>query len=180
MGPQWTGEVPAHTHLIRSDTNELWLLARVLVDGPADVAVVAALQDAMRIHAPAGPYPVPRVVPRKDPQPAQFLSVVNDCLSRNPPQGAMAQRARDAAPLGIRAGAISAWDELSDERRASWQAAWPVLMAELVDPARRNTRRIGGWEFPPPGVGAGATTSICAPRWPCAASPRSTPRKRCI
>ena len=69
VGPQWPGELPAHTHLVRSDTNDMWLLLRTLVDGPADLPAVAALQQAMTIAAPAGEYPMPRVRPVKDPGP---------------------------------------------------------------------------------------------------------------
>ncbi len=153
VGPGWQGAVPDHTHLVRSDTNELWLLIRVLVDGPQDIAAVASLQEAMRLHAPAGPFETPRVRPRKDPDPALFLAVINESLARNPPQGAMASRAQAAQAWGIRAGVLDAWESLDAGVRAAWTAAWPHLMAELVNPARRQTRRIGGWDFPPPGVG---------------------------
>ncbi len=149
VGPTWQGEVPAHTHLVRSDTNDMWLLVRTLVDGPADLPAVAALQQAMTIAAPAGDYPIPRVKPVKDPGPAEFRAVINEFLARNPAQGTMAPRAEAAAALGIQAGAATPWADLPDALKGRWEAAWPALMAELRQPANLTMRRVGGWSFPP-------------------------------
>ncbi|MDE2578172.1 MAG: DUF1254 domain-containing protein [Hyphomicrobiales bacterium] len=44
-GPSWKGAAPDGMPVFRSDTNAVWVLARVLVDGPQDTAAVAALQD---------------------------------------------------------------------------------------------------------------------------------------
>ncbi len=150
VGPGWAGPVPAHTHLVRADTNDMWLLVRTLIDGPDDVAAVAALQDGMRITAPrpAADYPAQRVQPPKDPDPAAFLSVVNEVLQRNPPQGAMAAKAVAAAPLGI--GGKAAWAELPADVRAGWAARWTALNAELQNPANLRQRLHKGWEYPPP------------------------------
>ncbi|HPU50544.1 MAG TPA: DUF1254 domain-containing protein [Burkholderiaceae bacterium] len=149
VGPQWKGELPAHTHLVRSDTNDMWLLVRTLVDGPADLVAVGALQQAMSIDAPQGDYPVPRVRPVRNPGPAEFIPVISEFLARNPPQGAMKARADAAAAVGIQAGAAAAWTGLPAELKARWEAAWPALMAELRQPAHVSVRRIGGWSFPP-------------------------------
>jgi hypothetical protein len=153
VGPGWSGPLPAHTTLVRSDTNELWLLARIVVDGPADLANTRVLQDGLVITAPGGPYPVQRLAPPKAPTPAQFLDVVNETLARNPPQGAMRARAQAGAALGIAPGASGAWDTLDAATRARWDAQWPALWASIQTPAGLGTRRIGGWDFPPPGVG---------------------------
>ena len=156
VGPGWSGTVPAHSQRIDSDTNDLWLLGRVLVDGIEDLPNVAAIQSAMKITAPAGDYPGLRAVPVKDPGPEQFLAVINDMLARNPAQGEMQQKQQAAAKLGIIPGALTSWSDLPELQRTRWQTQWPLLWSELRR-LRSATPGIGrhpsGWEFPPPGIG---------------------------
>jgi hypothetical protein len=153
VGPGWAGAVPAHTHLVRADSNDIWLLVRLLIDGPDDLAAVAALQDGIRIHAPAPAtdYPVQRLKPPKDPGPADFIAVIGEVLQRNPPQGAMAVAAGAATSVGI--GGKAGWAELPEDLRAGWLARWPSLHAELKDPARLRERSIAGWDQPPANLG---------------------------
>ena len=53
-GPQWDGQVPEQFQTpgrhIRSATNWVWIIGRILVDGQNDVPVVNALQDQFRIQ----------------------------------------------------------------------------------------------------------------------------------
>ncbi len=156
VGPGWSGALPAHDQRIDSDTNDLWLLGRILVDGKEDLPNVAAIQAAMKITAPVGEFPGLKAAPVKDPGPEQFLAVINDMLARNPPQGQMRARQQAAAGLGIVPGAVSNWNELPDALRARWQAQWPLLWNELrrLRSAIPGIRRhASGWEFPPTGVG---------------------------
>lgn len=154
VGPGWSGPVPAHSQRVDADTHDLWLLVRTLVDGPDDLPAVAALQDAMRITAPrpASDYPRQRSVPPKDPQPEQFLRVVNEFLQRNPPQGRMARLAAAARPLGLGADAPD-WSALDEAVRARWTAAWPAATAAVADARHLVARRVQGWEYPPAEVG---------------------------
>ncbi len=154
VGPGWSGPVPAYSHRVDADTQDMWLLVRTLVDGPADLPAVAALQDRMRITAPRpmADYPRQRSVPPKEPQPEQFLRVVNEFLERNPPRGAMAPLAEAAKPLGLGAGAPE-WAALDERVRQGWAQAWPQATAAVKDPSRLIARRVQGWEYPPPEVG---------------------------
>lgn len=156
VSPGWSGPVPAHSQRIDADTNDLWLLVRILVDGRDDLPNVAAIQAGMRINAPAGDYPPLKVVPVKDPSPEQFMAVVNDMLARNPPRGLMATRQKDAEALGLRPGELTAWSGLAESERQRWRTQWPQLWNDL---RRLRSDRPGlgrhasGWEYPPPGVG---------------------------
>lgn len=156
-GPAWAGPLPARTHAVMADTHDLWLLVRTLVDGPEDLAAVIALQDAMRISAPqpAGGALAQAIRPPKDPDAASFVEVVNEVLLRNPPQGAMAEAARLAAPLGLGGG--RRWSDLAPDLREAWQAEWPRLPALLQDPALLRERSVGGWEYPPADLGRWGT-----------------------
>jgi hypothetical protein len=153
VGPGWTGPVPAHTHLVQADTNDLWLLVRTLIDGADDIPAVAALQDGMHITAPkpAADYPAQRLRPPKDPDPAAFIAVVNEVLQRNPPQGAMAAKAAAAAPLGI--GGKRTWADLPEDVRNGWTTRWAALNTELQNPANMRHHLLRGWEYPPDDIG---------------------------
>ena len=154
VGPGWQGALPVHTQRVESDTDDMWLLVRTVVDGPGDVEAVAVLQERMHIAAPqpASAYPVQRVRPTKDPSPEVFLAVIREMLQRNPPRGEMLRRTTAAAELGVGASAPD-WADLPAEVRAGWTAAWPALQAALRDPATLRARTVAGWEFPPPEIG---------------------------
>lgn len=59
--PGWDGEVPADVERIDVPTPQAFLLGRVLVDGPDDVAAVTALTDQVELRPldPAAPPPPP-------------------------------------------------------------------------------------------------------------------------
>jgi hypothetical protein len=158
VGPGWTGPLPAHSHRVDADTHDLWLLVRTLVDGPADIAAVAALQDQMRITAPrpAEDYPRQQGAPPREPQPDVFLQVVGEFLGRNPPSGAMAREAAAARPLGLLPAAPggSGSAALAEPLKAAWQQAWPALVAAPRDPALMSARLVQGWSYPPAEMGA--------------------------
>ncbi len=91
-GPQWDGVAPAGMKEIRSPTNAVWALVRILGDGPDDVAAVHAIQDQLAISRwgvalasgsrnPAS-FPVP---PLDNDKPLTFLDVLNAVLTENPP-----------------------------------------------------------------------------------------------
>jgi hypothetical protein len=138
--------------VVKVATHDVWLLVRVLVDGPADIAAVAALQEAMRITAPqpAAAYPVVKSAPPKDPTPEQFLATVNEALERNPPSGALATQVRSLAVVGL-GGA--GWSGLDAAARQRWLQAWPTLTALLRQPLAALSRSVAGWEYPPPELG---------------------------
>lgn len=155
VGPGWNGAVPAHTQRVDSDTQDMWLLVRTLVDGPADLPAVARLQDAMRIVAPqpAQAYPRQRSAPSAKPQPAEFLDVVNEFLGRNPPLGPMQRAAERDRPLGIEPGRSDAWAALPASVQQGWTQAWAAAWATLMRPETLRDRVIQGWEYPPAAVG---------------------------
>jgi hypothetical protein len=93
-GPQWDGAAPAGMKAIRAPTNAVWALARILVDGPGDVAAVHAIQDQFAISRWGAPtdaaswsrdplsWPVP---PLDNDKPLIFFDVLNAMLTENPP-----------------------------------------------------------------------------------------------
>ena len=119
--PGWQGELPAAFDApgarIQAPTRWLWIIGRILVEGPHDVAAVNALQDGFKLRPladwVAGRSPAPRLFdPACDPKApasaAHFAAQVNAALRQNPPpaeeQAELARLAAvgigpDAAPL---------------------------------------------------------------------------------
>ena len=91
-GPQWDGAAPAGMKMIRSPTNAVWALVRILVDGPDDVAAVHAIQDQLAISrwgaastsGSCDPVSLP-VPPLDNDKPLTFFEVLNAVLTENPP-----------------------------------------------------------------------------------------------
>lgn len=154
-GPRWNGTVPPRTTLLRSPTDDAWLLVRVLVNGPDDLAAATGLIRGFSLEVPsdnAKPVPI-TAVPVADPKPAIFLAVVNEALGRNP----LPERARAFADVGLlpltpaNAGEAPA---LPPEVMANWTAALPTLRAEIKGGLAQVGTTVDGWSYPGPGIGA--------------------------
>ena len=52
VGPAWTGDAPSDVKLVRAPTNSVWLLGRILVDGPDEVDRVRILQARVLLETP--------------------------------------------------------------------------------------------------------------------------------
>ncbi len=151
-GPGWTGTPPAGATVLRSPTNDAWLLVRVLVDGPADLAAATGLVRGFTLEVPADhakPVPV-KAVPTAIPDAATFLAVVDEALARNP--GGPATRARpELASAGIGASVDPA--SVAPAVLAAWSAALPGLRAEFAGGLDAAGTLVDGWSYPGPGIG---------------------------
>ena len=52
VGPSWTGDSPSDVKLVRAPTNSVWLLGRILVDGPEEIDRVRILQARVLLETP--------------------------------------------------------------------------------------------------------------------------------
>ena len=52
VGPGWTGDPSSEVTLVRAPTNSVWLLGRILVDGPEEVDRVRILQARVLLETP--------------------------------------------------------------------------------------------------------------------------------
>jgi hypothetical protein len=157
VGPTWTGAAPTGVNLIRSDTNDVWMLGRILVDGPSDLAAARALQQQIAL-TPAGevrPYGV-RCTRVEDG--ANFLAVVNDMLERSARGGGHVARARLFGGAGIGAGVAP-----SAAQVAAWNDYIPIGIGKLREKFLFRELVVNGWGYQPPGVGeAGASDFLRA------------------
>lgn len=52
VGPDWKGDAPSEVTLVRAPTNSVWLLGRILVDGPEELDRVRILQARVLLETP--------------------------------------------------------------------------------------------------------------------------------
>jgi len=134
--------LPNGAVLARAPCNDVWLLARVLVDGPSDLPQVHALQEQMRLGTSAVPPARLQATPDET-RPAAYLALVNEALARNGVPAHEQEMVAGFADLGVRAGDLAAWDTLSPGIREAWTRLWPALRHELEHPPKGSLRRNG-------------------------------------
>jgi len=146
IGPAEAGE---GANVVRAPTNEVWALARVLIDGPADLDAARAVQSGLSIQGPA----VPRAAPaasRRDPWPAYFATA-SALLKANPPPATDRAVLQRIAPLGLAEGFDPA--RFSDAEKAEIEAG----VAEAIHEARRGglggASFVDGWSYPNSALG---------------------------
>jgi hypothetical protein len=131
-GPGWDKESPSGTRLVRSPSNDVWLLGRVLTDGQDDLPEVHRLQNAMRLEPLAGSANARLYVAKAtEHTPAAFLDLVNEALGRNPVPKHERAMVDDFAAVGIRPGMPGAWQQLDEEVRNAWTVLMPLMFREL-------------------------------------------------
>ncbi len=148
VGPGFSGPAPAGTELIRSASNDAWLLIRVLVNGPDDLAAASAALGQFTLESSADhkpPVPTAAEVPMAPDAPT-FLAIVNEALARDPD---LAAKASDFKAIGIGAG----WDTLSPGAQKLWTRSLPLLRAELKGGLADAGDVVDGWSYPKFAVG---------------------------
>lgn len=150
-GPNWIGDTPANARLIRCESNDVWMLSRILVDGPKDLAAASALQRQIELRTPPGrARPKPFQTPIEGDMDARLLlSVVNEMLARSSP-GARGEivRAANFAHQGL--GATAA---MSPDLLRRWDGIIPVVLEDLRIAFRERRNAYDGWAYQPEGVG---------------------------
>ncbi len=143
--PGYTGVVPAGAEVVRSASTDAWLLIRVLVNGPEDVAAAAEAVSAYKVTAPEGEFaPLAEAPPRPDAK--TFLAVVNEALARSSSNTDLAGKAAGFAAFGIGAPA-------SDEALALWKTYLPALNDELEGGLAAAGDLVDGWSYTGIGIG---------------------------
>jgi len=149
VGPEWTGAAPAGVTLIRSSTNDVWMLGRIVVEGPDDLAAARALQQQITLKPATDTPPRPFGVKTTNVEdPENFLAVVNDMLKRSPGGKGQTARAAKFASFGIGANATA-----TPELLAAWRAYIPKGLARLKDKFMFRDMVINGWGYQEKGVG---------------------------
>ena len=146
---------PANARVLRLPTRDAWMLVRIVVDGPQDLAAVHALQDGIRLSA-ANPASTPQSptapsTPRGMPADgANYLAVVSSMLTRSGVPAAERAMVAGWARFGLGPGAAA-----TPEQAQTLGAALPQLNADLRDGGGINagSRQVQNWSYPNPAIG---------------------------
>lgn len=153
----WQGELPAAFDApgarIEAPTRWLWIIGRILVDGPHDVAAVNALQDgfvlrpladwaAGRPSAPRGFDPA--CDPKAPASAAHFAAQVNAALRENPPPAGESALLARLAAVGIGPAATP----LTPVQEGALQHALDTVLPRLRN-AQIGRPLPSGWNQPP-------------------------------
>jgi hypothetical protein len=148
VGPQWRGQAPEGVRLIRSPTNDVWMLMRTLVDGPADLAAADAFQQRLTMSLPAGRAHARgyAAAARDVNDPANFLAVVNEVIARSPGGAEQLSRAARFAAQGVGAAPTPAILE-------HYRVLIPRALESLREFFRFTSNVVDGWSYQPHGIG---------------------------
>lgn len=154
--PGWTGDVPPGLRRIDAPTSWVWMIGRILVDGPHDLPAVHVLQDGFALRgfgehdgAPRDPSQrfdagfAPEDLQDTAPRGPRFAEVVNATLSENPPPASEQHLLEEFAACGIGPGR-TATPQQADRLDAA-------LAAELLawQSAAVGHKAATGWETMP-------------------------------
>lgn len=155
VGPSWSGAAPDGVKIIRSDTNDVWMLGRTLVRGSHDLEAARAVQSQIELNrvegrGPDRPYdftapPVPDA--------ETMVKVVDAMLARSPSASGQMARAAQFSAVGIEADDPDAWDSLPEPVQALWEARMDANLQDLKANAESLMVTVDGWRGAPAGVG---------------------------
>lgn len=146
VGPN---EAAEGANIVRAPTNQVWALARILVDGPHDAEAARAVQAGLSMQGPAAgspPTQANRAAPWQD-----YFASASALLATNPPPATDRALLARIAPLGLGA----------DFDASRFSAADAAEIEAGVAQARKDARKSGlggssfieGWSYPEPSLG---------------------------
>jgi hypothetical protein len=146
VGPDFEGGAPPGVGLVKSDTNDVWMLCRTLVTGIGDLPAANAIQDLIALTLPEGRRPARPVTSAtgEDANGEQVLTVANEILGRSRRQLGQAARTANFATLGVHAG-TTAFDALPLAIQSGWRDAGPRGVARLRARYTAGGRVRDGW-----------------------------------
>lgn len=140
VGPR---EAADRANVVRSPTDHVWALARILVDGPHDLEAARAVQAGISMQGPAVEVPGPFA--RRSADWREYFTSAATLLAANRPPVTDRAVLREMAPLGL-----DAWDP--DRFDADEAAAIEAGLAEARVTVRRGgvtgVNFVEGWSYP--------------------------------
>ncbi|MET3291259.1 UNVERIFIED_CONTAM: hypothetical protein ABID98_003829 [Brevibacillus sp. OAP136] len=120
VGPTWKGSLPATASTIKAPTNTVWLIGRVGVNGPDDLADAIRLEKQFTLESPSEAAPQKPQVSLSSTlyqdilqSPLAFFTVMTEAMKKNPPPQADSVLLDQFAPIGIVPGKgldLKKWD----------------------------------------------------------------------
>lgn len=173
VGPRWTGVAEHDVELVRAPTNGVWLLGRILVDGPTDLGAVRSLQsrtllespdmrnerrileaqELMRQRSSLPPEPVADWSPINPVDPFDLFEVGMRALGESPITERDKAVIDDFAPLRLRPGYKVDLRAFSGPEREAIKRGIARARDEIGKPGRRFGTIVNGWSFPQRNLG---------------------------
>jgi hypothetical protein len=167
VGPGWTGDPSSEVKLVRAPTNSVWLLGRLLVDGPEEVDRVRILQarvlletpdqrnerriletrELMRQRTVVPPEPVADWPAAHPAEPFDLFEVTMRALGESP----LSERERAVfegfAPLKLRPGRKFDLRAFSESERRTILAGIEQGKSDTRSAASRYGKTVDGWTY---------------------------------
>ena len=200
VGPAWKGDADRDVVLVRAPTNGVWLLGRILIDGPPDQETVWTLQsrtllespdmrnerriletqELMRQRSTAPPEPVADWAPVNPSDPFDLFEVGMRALGEVHSASATRRRWRSSLRCGCGPAASSTFAGSTRASARPSSAALPARATTSGPRLRRPARRSTAGAIPAGISAISATTISTGRRSPSPRSPRWNPPRRPI
>ena len=145
--------MPENAKLVRSPSNDVLVLTRIVVDGPADLPAVRALQDGIRVASlDKGESQRPKGIAPAPGNAAAFVATVNQALALNEVPSYEMPLLERFASVGI-CGKTCSWDALPADVRAEWDRRFPAMLASLKKSIAGDAKPVDGWYYNPQQIG---------------------------
>ena len=168
VGPAWHGTAPAEVKLVRAPSNSVWLLGRLLVESPREVAAVRILQKRALLETPdmrnerrileAGELmrqglavpaePVADWPPPNRADPFDLFEVAVRVLQESPLSERDHNVLRTFAPLKLRPARKFDLHGFSDAERREVRDGIEQGLAEIRGGAASRGQTVDGWNYP--------------------------------
>jgi hypothetical protein len=142
VGPGQAGSGP---NVVRLATPHGWMLARILVDGPGDLAAVHAVQAGLTLSGPAGTPPRKAYATRGAPA-ADYFASVAELLKTDPPPATDGALFGRVTPLGL--PAAGGFDPRRFDPAAIAEIEAGVAEARRALQGMRPGGSVNGWTYP--------------------------------
>ncbi|CDR33323.1 DUF1254 domain-containing protein [Criblamydia sequanensis] len=171
-GPEWKGNLPEGVKQIKSPTNTVWLIGRVLTKGPADYAAVHKIQDQFSLkplsfygkdYTPPARVPIDPYVDVKTPPVAQvdnlegitFFRRLNELMEGSPPSLKDEAFLKQLEEIGIGRGKKFDPKNFSKERLTELQKGVDEAKLKIKEAWKNQSfsKKVNGWVMPSTKVG---------------------------
>jgi hypothetical protein len=165
-GPGWRGRLPAGVKRISAPTPTVWVIGRTLVNGPADVPNVNAIEREYTLTPLSrfGGSPLPALFvpgsmlkPPPLPRGLAFYDAIDAAMQQNPPPRSDAALLGRFAKIGIGPGRTPSTEPLSAATRRALLAGLSDGRRQIASYGSRlmssSERAHHGWVVPPSGTG---------------------------
>lgn len=161
--PDWEGELPANAVRVNVPTEMVWLIARILVSGEADMPNVKTIQDGMKLMPLSAYESASEYLPGEGEYRAEnafvpiqavlsmsmsaFFNTANRLMGSNPPSWQDAELLSSLEALGIGPGLSFDEERIPGDRPARWREMLTGLRAKLMMEGQRYSVALGQWKY---------------------------------